>query len=272
MTPAPVGTNLVGLGLAHSWGAVLLDKTIPVENLDGSIYSLIASYAHYMNLFGVTGRISAALPVATGEWTGLQIVSATEGSVSRTGLGDAVVNTTVFLVGAPAMSPAEFRDYRRKTIVGFNLRLSIPTGQYDAGKLLNLGSNRWQIGTTLGLSQWLGKWTIEAYGAVWFFTDNTEAFGGNVLSQDPLYAFQAHVAYTIKPGMWLSLGARQSAGGKTSVNGVPGTTPQEQTRLGLILGVPVANRQTLKVIGTTGVRNTTGSDFNTVVVQWLYRF
>jgi hypothetical protein len=42
MTPAPVGTNFVGLALAHSRGAVLLDKTIPVEDLDGKIYSLLS--------------------------------------------------------------------------------------------------------------------------------------------------------------------------------------------------------------------------------------
>jgi hypothetical protein len=170
------------------------------------------------------------------------------------------------------MTPAQYRDYRRKTIVGVNLRVSIPTGQYNAGKLLNLGSNRWQFGPSAGLSQWLGKWTFEAYAVAWFFTDNTSAFGGNVVSQDPLYAFQLNVAYAFKPGLWLSLGARQTAGGKTSVNGVKGDTPNEHTRIGLVLGIPVGTRHTIRAIGTTGVRNTTGTDFNTVVVQWLYRF
>jgi len=272
MTPAPVGTNFVGLGVAHSWGAVLLDKTIPVDNLDGSIYSLIPSYTRFINLFGLTGRLMAVVPVATGEWTGVTNLTGTDSSLTRTGLGDAVVNTTVFLVGARSMTPAQFRDYRRKTIVGVNLRVSIPTGQYDAGKLLNLGSNRWQFGTSVGLSHWLGKWTIEAYGVVWFFTDNTEAFGDNVVSQDPLYAFQANVEYTFKQGLWLSFGARQSAGGKTSVNAIKGETPNEQTRLGLVLGLPIGTRQTLRVIGTTGVRSTAGTDFNTVVVQWVYGF
>jgi hypothetical protein len=93
-----------------------------------------------------------------------------------------------------------------------------------------------------------------------------------VVSQDPLYAFQAHVEYTFKPGLWLALGARQSAGGKTSVNAIKGETPNEQTRVGLILGLPLGTRQTLRVIGTTGVRSTAGTDFNTVAVQWLYRF
>ena len=230
------------------------------------------SYTRYINLFGLTGRISASLPVATGDWTGLLTQTASDSSLSRTGLGDAIVNTTVFLVGARSMTPTQFRGYRRKTIVGANLRISLPTGQYDSSKLINLGSNRWQIGTALALSQWLGRWTIEAYGTAWFFTDNTEALGGKVLSQDPLYAFQLNVAYEFKAGLWLSVGARQTAGGKTSVNGVQGDTPHEQSRIGLVLGIPVGTRHTIRTIGTTGVRSTAGTDFNTVVVQWLYRF
>ena len=31
LSPAPVGTNITGLTLAHSWGAVLLDKTLQVD-------------------------------------------------------------------------------------------------------------------------------------------------------------------------------------------------------------------------------------------------
>jgi len=272
MTPAPVGTNFIGLAAGYSAGAILLDKTIPVENLDGTIYSLAPSYNRYVNLFGLTGRFTAVVPIATGDWKAKQVTSATDTSVTRTGLGDAVLNTSIFFVGAPAMTPAEFRNYRRKTVVAFNLRLSVPTGQYSANQLINLGSNRWQVGVAGAVSQWLGKWTLEAYATAWFFTDNTNGFGGNTLSQDPLYAFQAHVAYTFKPGLWLSFGARQTAGGKTSVNGVKGDTPTELTRLGLVLGIPVGRRNTLRVTGTEGVRNTTGNDFNTVVVQWVYRF
>ena len=35
------------------------------------------------------------------------------------------------------MTQAEFRDYRRNTIVGFNVRVSVPIGQYDPDKLIN---------------------------------------------------------------------------------------------------------------------------------------
>jgi hypothetical protein len=270
LSPAPVGTNIVGVSLSHSWGAVLLDKTIPVRDLDGSTYSLIPSYTRFINFFGLTSRVTVALPLATGDWDAL--VADTLVNISRTGLGDAMVAMSVFVVGSPAMTPTEFRDYRRKTIVGLNIRVGMPTGQYDPDKLINLGSNRWRITPAVGVSHRMGKWTAEGYAGVWFFTDNTSAFGGNVTSQDPLFAVQLHLAYSFKPRLWLAAGVRQTAGGKTSVNGVQQDTPAEWTRLGLVLGVPVSGRYTLKLIGTTGVRNTTGNDFNTVALQWFYAF
>ena len=270
LSPAPVGTNISGLTLAHSWGAVLLDKTLQVENLDGSTYSLVPSYSRYIDLFGLTSRATAALPLATGNWDAIVGEDTFETDVSRTGLGDGVVSMVVFLLGAPAMTSTEFRDYRRKTIVGFNLRVSVPIGQYDPEKLLNLGSNRWKITPALGISHQMGKFTAEGYAGVWLFTDNTSLLGDNVQSQDPLFAFQLNAAYSFKPRLWLAAGVRQTAGGKTTVNGIGKDDPTENTRLGLILGLPIAQRHTIKLIWTTPLRTTTGGDFDTLILQWFY--
>lgn len=270
LSPAPVGTSIAGLTLAHSWGAVLLDKTLQVEDLDGTTYSLVPSYSRYVSLFGLTSRLTAALPVATGTWDAIVGEDTVETNVSRTGLGDGFASMVVFFVGAPAMTAAEFRDYNRKTIVGFNLRVSAPTGQYDPDKLINLGSNRWMITPSLAVSHWIGKFAVEAYASMWLFTNNTALLGDNVQSQDPMYALQLHLSYTFKPRLWLAAGVRQTARGETTVNGVAKNDPTENTRLGLILGLPVSKRHTLKVIGTTGLRTTAGGDFDTLVLQWLY--
>jgi hypothetical protein len=270
LTPAPVGTNIVGVSLSHSWGAVLLDKTIPVEDLDGSTYSVVPSYTRFINVFGLSSRVTAALPIATGDWDAL--VADTVATTSRTGLGDGMVGMLVFLAGAPAMTPAEFRNYRRKTVVGLSLRVSVPIGQYDPNKLINLGSNRWRITPSLSVSHRMGNWFVEAYAGVWFFTDNTSAFGGNVVGQEPLLGLQLHVAYSIKPRMWLAVGTRQTGGGRTIVNGVEQDNPNELSRIGAMAGFPVGVRSTIKLVGTAAVRATAGSDFNTVAVQWFYAF
>jgi len=214
MSPAPVGTNIVGLSLGHSWGDVLLDKTLPVGDLDGGFSVLVPSYSRFFSLLGATTRFSGAIPVATGNWDALVETDSVETDISRTGFADAVASMTVFLLGAPSMTPEEFRDYRRRTILGFNLRLKVPIGQYDSERLVNLGSNRWQVAPALALSHWIGDFTLEAYAGMWAFSDNTSQLGDNVLSQDPLFAFQLNAGYSLRPHLWLSAGVRQTTGGR----------------------------------------------------------
>jgi hypothetical protein len=270
MSPAPVGTNIVGLSLGHSWGDVLLDKTLPVGDLDGGFSVLVPSYSRFFSLLGATTRFSAAIPVATGNWDALVETDSVETDISRTGFADAVASMTVFLLGAPSMTPEEFRDYRRRTILGFNLRLKVPIGQYDSERLVNLGSNRWQVAPALALSHWIGDFTLEAYAGMWAFSDNTSQLGDNVLSQDPLFAFQLNAGYSLRPHLWLSAGVRQTAGGETTVNGVAKDNAMENTRLGIVLGIPIVRGHTLKLLATTGLRGTAGTDFNTLVAQWFF--
>jgi hypothetical protein len=273
LSPAPVGTNAVGVALYTSWGEVLLDKTLPVEDLDGTVVSLAPSYTRFFDTFGVTTRLSVAVPFATGTWDAIdrQVPDLPiDTTVSRTGFGDAVLNATVFLAGAPAMSPAEFQSYQRKTLLGFNVRVKVPTGQYDPDKLVNLGANRWQVAPALALAQWIGNLSLEAYALAWLFSDNTALLGDNVLSQAALYAFQLNAGYNFKRNLWLSIGVRQTVGGKTTLNGVERDDPTENTRLGLVLGLPVASRHTLRIVGTSGLHSTAGTDFDTLVAQWVY--
>jgi len=270
LSPAPVGTNIAGLTVGHSWGAVLLDKTVSVENLDGSTTALALSYTRYVNLLGLTSRFTGAIRLATGEWSALVEQRGEETSVKLTGLGDGTLAMLVFLVGAPAMTSAEFHDYRRNTLFGFNIRVSMPIGQYEQDRAINLGSNRWQVTPALALSHRMGRWTAEAYAGLWLFSDNTALLGDNVLSQDPMLGFQLNLVYSIKPRLWLATGMRQTAIGKTTLNGVPQDNAAENTRLGLVLGFPIGGGFTVKLNGTTGLSTSTGNDFDTITAQVFY--
>ena len=270
LSPAPVGTSVIGVAASVSQGDVLLDKTLPLEDLDGYTLSLAPSYTRYFGLFGTTARVSAAVPVATGEWDAFVQGDTLQDLITRTGLADAVVSGMLFLLGAPAMAPDEFREYRRKTLLGLHLRLKVPIGQYDPDKLVNLGSNRWQLAPALAFAQWIGKVTLSAYGTAWFFADNEELLGDNVLSQAPLYAFQLNAEYSFKPNLWLAAGVRQTTGGRTTVNGVEGEQTTENLRLGVVFGFPLGRGHTLKLVGTTGLRTTAGNDFDTLSLQWFY--
>ena len=61
-------------------------------------------------------------------------------------------------------------------------------------------------------------------------------------------------------------------GGATSTDGGPDKSRQENTRAGAMLVFPIGKQNTLKVYWTTGVTTRTGSDFDTFVGSWTYRW
>jgi hypothetical protein len=144
--------------------------------------------------------------------------------------------------------------------------LRIPLGQYDAFKIVNLGSNRWVISPQLGVSHVGGRLLLEAYAGAYLFTDNHEFLGASTLSQAPLFTFQLHVGYRIRRGFWLAASTRQSLGGATTVDGGDKLTPESNNRVGLTLALPIASRYALKLVATTGLTATVGNDYTTVAV------
>jgi hypothetical protein len=85
----------------------------------------------------------------------------------------------VNLLGGPAMTLPQMREWRQKTLLGVSLRVIPPTGQYDPTKLINLGSNRWTFKPELGLSRRWGHWIFDAYASVILFARNPEFFSRN---------------------------------------------------------------------------------------------
>jgi hypothetical protein len=171
------------------------------------------------------------------------------------------------------MTPQEFAARAPSTTtLGVSFVLVPPVGEYDETKLVNLGSNRWAAKTELGLSQPIGKWNLDVYGGLWYFTDNDEFFGGVKREQEPVVSLQAHVAYTFRPGLWLAFDATGYRGGETTVDGVYKDDLQENTRAGLTLAVPIGRAQSLKIAWSTGATTRLGSDFDTAAVAWNVRW
>jgi len=271
-TPAPVGVNAITLNYAFSTGGLLFDKTVPVENVVGDVHSISPAYSRTLGVFGLSARADIAVPFVVGEWTGDVDVRG-ETTTSRTGFGDPMARFALFLVGAPARSPEEFVKSRTRTVLGATVRVRVPLGQYDAGRLINLGSNRWGFSPRLGVSHIAaGRLLLEAYAATWFFTDNTAFLGANTFSQNPLVVFQVHAAYLFTPAFWLAISSRQSLGGTTSVNGGEAVNPESNNRIGLTLGLPLSPRHSLRFMASTGVTATVGNEYDTFSVSWQGAF
>ena len=117
-----------------------------------------------------------------------------------TGFGRPAFRLSINLHGAPALALSEFSTWKQDLIIGASLQVSPPWGQYDADKIVNIGSHRWSLKPEIGISKAAGPWTLEAQAAATFFTDNEDFYGGNTRSQRPLYSLQGHVIYGFRLG------------------------------------------------------------------------
>jgi hypothetical protein len=174
--------------------------------------------------------------------------------------------------GAPAMNPAEFRRYRQDLLLGASVQVSIPMGQYDHERLINLGGNRWSIKPELGASKTWGRWTVETALGATFYTANDDFFGGHKRTQKPIYSAQGHIIYNLKPGMWLAGNLSWFAGGRTAIDGIEDDNLQENWRAGLIFAAPINRRFSLKVNASTGVSTRTGNNFDLYGIALQYRW
>ena len=191
-------------------------------------------------------------------------------SRSVCGLTDISAGVSVNFIGAPALSFQEYAHYKQGLLVGASFAFVAPVGQYDPTKLVNIGTNRWSLRPQVGVSQALGRLTLEFLGAVNFYTSNNDFFGGHVRQQAPLYSGQLNVIYTFRSGIWGALGGTLYGGGRITVDGVKSQEFEENWRLGATLVFPVSRHNSLKLFGSTGVYTRTGGDFDLLAASWIY--
>jgi hypothetical protein len=266
---SPVGaTFLVAIG-SRSTGSVVFDPTLPVRDVEAGINGAAVGIGTTFGLFGKLTLMSAVLPYAWGDLSGL--VGEESRSITRAGLADARVKISINLAGNPAMRLREFVKAPRRTIVGVSLTMTAPSGEYDPAKLINLGTNRWAFKPEVGLSVPRGPWDVDAYFAAGVFTSNTDFYpGGLSRTQDPVLALQGHVSYTFKPRLWLAVDSTWYWGGRAQVEGGEPAGAVNNSRLGATLSVPAGRQQSFKISFSSGVVVRTGTDFRTVAVGWQW--
>lgn len=273
----PVRSNAVNLGYIFNDGELLFEGTVPIVEATGRLSIPSLSLYRSLSLFGRSANVAATLPYGVGTFKGT--VFDQEIVAERSGLGDSVFRFSVNLAGAPAMKMSEIRQWRQKHLVGASLKLVAPTGQYDSTKLIDLGGNRWAFKPELGYSlRFGGNWIVDAYAAVWLFTRNPEFFSRNQYvpgtqdqTQDPIYAFETHLSYDVRPRFWVSLDGNFWYGGRTSLNGVENPrTLQKASRIGITASFPITRRQAIKVGLADGAYVRFGGDYRIASVSWQY--
>ena len=266
----PIEQNFLLVGFGHSQGGVLLDPSVPVDNVSAKIETVLVGYLRTLDFWGQSGTIGLVVPYASVYATGQ--VGGDSASVTRAGLGDPAFRITANLYGAPALSLEEFPSYKQDLIVGASLLVTAPLGQYDSSKIVNIGTNRWSVKPELGLSQALGKWTLEGAAGVTFFSENDEYLGANTRHQDPLYAVQGHAIYNFSRRLWVALDGTYYIGGRSSINGGERNDLQQNSRVGATASWVLNSTNSLKFYFSSGATSRAGTDFHTVGLAWQYRW
>jgi len=269
-TNAPIGLNFLIAGYTYQWGSVLVDPSLPIQNVKATVDTATLAYSHIIDFWGQSGSLALAVPYAWLSASGEVFDRAA--SVRRAGLSDLTVRLSINLYGAPALSLPEFSGYHQDTIIGVTLLVTAPSGQYYPSKLINIGTNRWSFKPEVGISKALGPWTFEAEAAVTFFTDNNEFFGNGMRQQDPLFSIQGHAIYNFNPRLWAALDGTYYTGGRTTLNGSVDNDLQRNSRWGATLAYSLDRQNSLKLYFTSGVAARTGTEFKIIGAAWQYRW
>jgi hypothetical protein len=265
----PVGVNFLITGFAYSQGD-LASGALPVTNphFDGS--NAILGFSRALDLWGKSGRFDAGVPYTwlsgSGDYAGQTV------SRSLDGFGDPAFRLSVNLYGAPSLTPQQFRTYQQDLVIGVSLEATVPWGQYDPTKVVNLGTNRWSFKPQIGASKALGRWILELQAAVTLYTDNDNFHSGHTRSQDPLYLLQQHVIYDFGRGVWASLDGTYYAGGRSTLDGTLNDDLQQNWRLGATLAFPLSRYNSLKVYASDGVSARTGNNFKLYGIALQHRW
>lgn len=266
----PVGVNFLVGGYVYTRGGLSFDSSLPLTDPSLQTSSAVLGYARALDLWGKSGKFDVIVPYSWLSGTANYLGDPVQRQIN--GLGDALFRLSINLYGAPALPLSEFKSYQQDLIVGGSLQVSVPTGQYDDTKLVNIGTHRWFFKPEIGVSKALGPWTFEGQGAVTLFTTNSDFFNGNKRSQDPLYSLQAHAIYSFRSGIWASVDATYFAGGRTTLNGTLDANLQQNWRAGATLALPIDAYNSVKLYASKGLSARTGNSYDLVGIAWQYRW
>ena len=129
-----------------------------------------------------------------------------------TGWGDPLLAVVIAPIHAPDNSQ----------ILGLGLGTIVPLGQYEPGKTLNTGDNRWKGSVQIGgVQRIVSDWSFAGTADVTFYSDNSNAgTGAQLLKQERSYQLQPWIVYRPALGYSVALGYSQTFGGKQKLNGV----------------------------------------------------
>lgn len=274
-TPLPVGTTVVGAGVVRTAGNIAFDPVLKIEDATVEVDTTLVSVVHAFDLLGKTARFDVHLPQQHARWEGL--LDGEPRTVERRGLADPRLRLSINLLGSPALRGQEFASYRSthriNTVIGAALAVTLPLGEYQKDKLLNLGQNRFAVQPQLGVVHNHGPWSYELTGSASFFTKNGHFLVNHTREQDPILLMQTHAVYSDPRGWWASISAAYDWSGKSRVDGVTKDDYREDLLYGISMGLAVSRQVSAQIAYVANrVQTKVGSDLDNLAMGLAIKF
>lgn len=208
-TAPPVGSNLLLLYAQHAnRNALYADgRATPNAKLGSDV--LVLRYVRPIDVSGYVVAPQVLLPSAS-----LNAGGVVDSLGKASGVSDLILASPIWFKKADAVSRNSF---------AFAPYLFLPTGEYEKGRALNIGENRWRAVLQFGGAYQIAK-NVDLEGSIdaMIFGKNKDygAKGTDTLKQKPLYQLQGSVNWHHSPGTVLALGLSHAFGGVQKVNSV----------------------------------------------------
>jgi len=182
--------------------------------------------------------------------------------LSTSGIADPTVFATFWFANDP----------KNKFWAGISPYITLPLGEYDKNRALNLGNHRWAIKPELGVVKGFGEKTyLDLILNGEFYTDNDKNLGGK-LKQDPLLGAEVHLSYDISKQWYASVDYFYSYGGETKVAGAWQKNTANNHGLGLSLFWLIGSNNQLMIEYRDDFSVKNGPGTNTFGARWAYFF
>jgi len=200
----------------------------------------IAGYAKLLPAFDRAALLAVLVPM--GRVTSTTTVGLNTVTETASGFGDPLIEFDINLIGPdPISNIPDMIRYEPGFSLDFLIDLGLPLGEYDKNEAVNIGQNRFytRIGTPIVWQ--LGPWvpgqrtTLEFLPYVYLYGDNDEYLGSSTLETDPMYGLESHLTKDFTEHFWGALDLVVTDGGKSSIDGVSGSSV-ESTAFGYTLG------------------------------------
>lgn len=244
-----------------------IDTSLPIDGLSLNANVYIFRYARSFAIDGRNSAIQFLQPYAdlSASFDNSRFF---QGTKHNSGMGDSQIVFAHNFFGGPALTVQEFANWKPETFFSGAAFVTVPTGDYDKNKVINIGANRWVFRPELAFGTPIGPTWLEFNTYASLYGDNNDYQGDNKLEQRPLYTVEGHYSYTINRALWVSLDATYARGGETKINGDWQDNKQENSLAGASLGFMLSPQFGGLVAYSDTVSQRTGSpDVNV----WTFR-